>query len=124
MRGHSHEQGKDVEWVPRSRQQFQRTTIDAELEREFRNLVEQWCHDNLVTSSITQLVMHPAYLRIIGMGRDVIPLLLRELQQNPNHWFYALNAITGENPVKPEDVGNIRKMSEAWLQWGKDKGHL
>jgi hypothetical protein len=35
---------------------------------------------------------------------------------------WALPDITGENPVAPSDAGNIRKMSEAWLTWGRDKG--
>jgi len=33
-----------------------------------------------------------AYQQIIDMGLAVIPLILRELEQRPNHWFAALRA--------------------------------
>ena len=73
-------------------------------------------------SSITKLVMHPCYQRIIGMGPAVLPLLLRELQKEPDYWFWALRAITGENPVGPKDTGDIEKMAESWIRWGRDRG--
>jgi hypothetical protein len=28
--------------------------------------------------------------------------------------------ITGANPVPPPDRGEIRKISEAWVRWGKE----
>ena len=33
------------------------------------------------------------------MGPAVISLVLRELQERCDHWFAALRALTGENPV-------------------------
>lgn len=73
-------------------------------------------------SSSTEKVMHPAYQRIIGLGPAVIPLVLRDLEQQGGHWFWALRALTGENPVKPEDAGQVRKMTESWLEWGRQRG--
>ena len=32
-------------------------------------------------------VKHPAYQKIIALGQPADPLLLRELKQEPNHWF-------------------------------------
>lgn len=43
----------------------------------------------------------------------------RKQQKNPDHWFWALQAITEENPANPKDAGDLRKMSEAWLKWAK-----
>jgi hypothetical protein len=56
------------------------------------------------------------------MGTAVVPHLLRELERRPDHWFWALTAITGADPVKPEDRGKLRKMTDAWLRWGKEQG--
>lgn len=47
-------------------------------------------------------------------------LLLLALQKNPNWWFFALEQITGENPVQPDY--NFDETVEAWLQWGREKG--
>ncbi len=88
----------------------------------FRDLVAQWRVDTAFESSMTKMVLHPAYQRIIGLGPDVLPLLLRELQQEPDHWFFALNALTGENPVPEEARGSIDSMSDAWLAWGRREG--
>lgn len=64
--------------------------------------------------------MHPAYQKIIGMGELALPLIMRELRTRPNHWFWALKAITGEDPVPPQYRGQVRKMAAAWLDWWKE----
>jgi hypothetical protein len=59
------------------------------------------------------------------MGPAAIPFILKDLQDNgPNHWFWALHAITEENPVPKDHPGDIVAMTEAWLQWGRTKGYL
>jgi hypothetical protein len=96
----------------------------ADLAKAFVELAEQWRRDTAHFSSITQKAMHPAYQRVIGMGPPVLPLIFQELERRPGHWFWALRAITGEDPVRTEDVGNIPKMTEAWLAFGKERGYL
>ena len=41
------------------------------------------------------------------MGPDVVPLILSELEKEPHHWFWALEAITDENPVAESDAGDV-----------------
>jgi hypothetical protein len=54
------------------------------------------------------------------MGEAAIPLILKDLAENgPDDWFWALTAITDENPITTEIAGNMAVMTEAWLQWGK-----
>jgi hypothetical protein len=89
---------------------------------KFYSLVEAWRRDVRLTSSLTDMVLHPAYQRIIGMGVESVPFLLRELERKPDHWFWALTAITGVDPVPTEDRGKLRKMADAWLRWGKEQG--
>ena len=96
--------------------------VDSATEQKFNRLKEEWRRDTLATSSVTKMSMHPAYQRIIGMGPAVVPLLLRELRSDPDHWFWALGVITEENPVSEEDAGDIIRMSKAWLNWGKRNG--
>jgi hypothetical protein len=97
---------------------------DAELEAGFKRLAEIWRRETAVHSSVTKKAMHEAYQRIIGMGRSAVPLILRELRDKPEHWFWALTAITGEDPVPEEDAGDIRKMAQAWLDLGRGRGWL
>ncbi|WP_413279222.1 hypothetical protein [Floridanema evergladense] len=93
------------------------------LEKKFKELATQWKSETAPLSVITQKVIHPAYQQIIGMGEDVVPLLLRELEKRPDHWFWALKSITGANPVKSEHRGRIKLMAQDWLEWGRENGY-
>ena len=102
-------------------QRQKQLTETKSLEVKFQSLAEQWRKDTAHLSSVTKQVMHPSYQRIIGLGPAILPILLREVAQQSGYWFWALNAIAGEDPVQPDDLGNVQRMSKAWLQWGKQR---
>ncbi len=87
----------------------------------FYSCLNKWKEETRFTSSLMEILMHPSYQRIIGLGPKVIPFILRELKDNGGQWFWALQSLTGENPVTSHDQGRTRKMAEAWLQWGREK---
>ena len=58
------------------------------------------------------------------MGHQALPLILQDLAATRSNWFWALRAITGENPVPPEERGQIGKMTERWLEWGHAHEYL
>ncbi|NJK67279.1 MAG: hypothetical protein HC941_12695 [Microcoleus sp. SU_5_3] len=89
------------------------------LEDTFLELAEKWRHDTEMLSSPTKKLKHPAYQKIISIGKPVLPLILRELERQPDHWFMALSAIAKQDPVSPED--NFKQAVEAWLQWGREQ---
>src|SRR5437763_16080588 len=93
------------------------------LDEKFQRLAEEW--HQAVAHHFSSRIRdnHPAYREIIEMGSAVVPLLLRDLANNRRHWFAALTAITGANPVPNEDAGNIDKMAEAWLRRGREHGY-
>lgn len=90
----------------------------------FYELKNKWEEDTAILSSVTEIAMHPAYQQIIGMGQDAIPLILAEMKKKPGHWFWALKSITGNDPVPPEQRGRVKKMTEAWLNWGIEQGYI
>src|ERR1051326_5185986 len=71
-------------------------------QRVFDSLATQWRNETAHVSSITKLVSHPAYYKIIGMGRAAVPMMLRRLQHEPELWFWALTSITREDPIPPD----------------------
>ncbi len=97
-------------------------TPSGGLAQKFQELAETWRRDTGFFSFMQQRALHPAYQRIIGMGWVVVPLLLRELQREPDHWLWALQAITGEQPARNTDT--LRAASDAWLNWGRERGLL
>lgn len=101
-----------------------RMAIEHSVEERFRELATKWRHDVRSVSSTTERILHPAYQDIIGMGKSAVPLILRELELNGGHWFWALRHITHENPASPEDAGNIQRLRKAWLEWGRERQYL
>ncbi len=99
-------------------------TTQEEAKSQFSRLATEWKESIRVISDWNLMILHPSYQRIIGLGPDVIPLILKELKLNGGHWFWALQALTGENPIANEDAGRVKKMTEAWLAWGRDKGYI
>jgi hypothetical protein len=99
-------------------------TGSHKLEADFNELKEKWLRETKASSSVVEKFMNQNYQQIIGIGEPAIPLILREMQRRPGHWFWALRAITRQNPVSEEDRGNIPRMTEAWLRWGRLNHHL
>ena len=93
------------------------TPDPTRLRDRFRRLAEEWKQQSHFLSNTAQMAMLRPYQRIIGMGLPVVPLILEELQREPDHWFWALEAITEENPVPPEAAGKVHDMARAWLDW-------
>jgi hypothetical protein len=98
------------------------TLAKEDVQQRFLTLAADWKKDIAVQSSTSAIVNHPAYQGIIALGPPVIPFLLKDMEIDPVHWFEALQAITGEDPVPREDWGKMRKMADAWLEWGRKRG--
>ena len=85
--------------------------LACERQQEFARLTQEWR-------------THPASQRIVGMGCLALPMIFRELASEPDHWFWALKAITGCDPVPPSHRGNIDWMAADWLAWGRSRGYV
>lgn len=97
------------------------TDIKQTVENRFNRLAQEWSASVGNISSLTAMAEHPRYHEIINLGWDVVPFLLRDLQQNRGFWFPALSAITKITPYDLRDAGNGKRMTKAWIQWGKRK---
>ena len=96
--------------------------IDPNVEAVFRQLADEWRNETWFISSIKKRIAHPAYLKIIGLGRSALPLIFRELQQTPEHWYWALEAITREDPAP--NAATMQDLRDAWLAWGRAHEYL
>ncbi len=93
------------------------------VDQKFHDLTSRWQRETALHSSVTAIFMHPAYQQIIGLGERALPLIFSELRREPDHWFWALGAITGENPVPDAHAGDIEAMASDWLSWGEAHGY-
>jgi hypothetical protein len=88
----------------------------------FEELVRGWKRDTEHISVLSKTVMHPDYQKIIGMGKLALPFIFDELQRRGGHWFWALHAITQEDPAR--DCVGFQEAAHAWLEWGRSHGYL
>ncbi len=96
----------------------------ADIRERFQRLAAEWKEQSRYLSNTAQMAMLKPYQQIIALGWPAVPLILEELQREPRQWFWALEAITDENPVPSEAAGKVRLMAQAWIEWGKRQGHL
>lgn len=110
------------EWSDGTELEVQKSSkSDSDIETRFRQLRAHWRADTLVLSDSKKIMEHPAMRAIIAMGEDVVPVILRDLRDDPSLLVWALAKIVGENPPFR---GNNEQMIKAWLQWGREKGLL
>ncbi len=102
------------------------TAVSAQFDvhERFARLVAEWKDKSRYMSNTAQMAMLKPYQQIIGLGERALPLILEELKREPDHWFWALEAITQTNPVPPEAAGRLKQMADAWITWGKQQGYL
>jgi len=96
--------------------------IDSTTAPRFQRLANEWLRDTAFVSDPIEKFMHPAHLKILGMGDKILPLVLREVEKMSGHWFMVLDAISPENPVTPEDQASLERTAQAWVEWGKKQG--
>ena len=99
---------------------------DVNLEIEFNELASQWYRETRMLSFVRQKVSNICYQNIIGMGKEALPFIFKELSKGKGDWIYAIERITRvtekNNPVP---VGASYKEAIAiWMQWASDNGHL
>jgi hypothetical protein len=97
------------------------TTVTETVASRFQRLTREWMEDTAFTSSLVKIIESDPHQQIIAMSWSVVPLILEDLLNSPKQWFYALHKITGEDPVPAAAAGNMKRMSRAWVSWGRKK---
>ena len=94
----------------------------SDLPERFQRLAAEWKEKSRYLSNTAQMAMLKPYQQIVGIGAPAMPLILEEMRREPGQWFWALEAITGQGRVPPEAAGKVRLMTDAWLEWGRQRG--
>ena len=98
--------------IPQERWQllWWQTPLEAEkvslAEKTFQELSAKWHKETKHTSSLTKIILHPAYQQIIGMGPMAIKFILQELEPA----FHKM--IAGFLPAVISEEENSRKTED------------
>lgn len=96
----------------------------ASIEEQFAALANRWHDETDFLSSPSSITNNYSYLKIISMGKRVIPMILEDLKERGGLWYPALRILSEEDPVPIEARGDVEQMKKAWIQWGRDRGYI
>jgi hypothetical protein len=99
---------------------FVQELYKQQLKKRFDLYNSIWKSETIFSSSITEITNNAAYRSIIALGQEVIPFIIDDLKVNDNHWFHALEALTGQNPIKENHKGIVLLMKKDWVEWAKE----
>jgi hypothetical protein len=86
-------------------------------------VLDAWQADTAAMSSDADIMAHPAHAHLASFGEVVARRILERMEGQPDSshpgWFSLLREITGKAPVPQEHSGDMVKMAEHWIEWGK-----
>ena len=90
--------------------------VFVNIEDVFNELYMQWRKQMKLNSYIGNStdIYHE---KIVQLGYCAVPFIINKLRTEYAHLFIALSRITGENPVKKENMGKLKEMAEDWIEW-------
>lgn len=111
---------ESVSWSKphRRRRLFSRTT--REVGELFESHANEWRAATMFESNLERRFLQGSYQKIIGLGPDVLPWIIRDLKQGGHHWFWALTAIVGDD--KADGCETAESAAAAWIAWGVEMG--
>jgi hypothetical protein len=113
--------------MPQTKRKHSRVKEGHEVEtsKRFARLARAWRKERSSASSDpAQWAMCLSYQKIIGLGPPAVSLILAELKRKPDHWFWALHALTDVDPIRKEHRGKFTQMVNDWLSWGAAHGYV
>jgi hypothetical protein len=96
--------------------------VDTKLKMEFDSLVKKWKDETFFISSLTKQFNHPAYVRIMAMGKEGLPFVFKEMQETQDNWFYALKFMAGEDAAA--GIKDFDDAKAAWISWGYKHNYI
>lgn len=93
--------------------------------REIENLIADHVEDCRHLSFAHMMVRRPGHAKIVAIGREAVPHIMRRLLINRgcSTLFLLLEEITGHSPYNPEPICegwgayDVHAQQEAWVEW-------
>jgi hypothetical protein len=96
------------------------SVADIARKNKFQYYCKRWKLETAGSSSPDKKCANKNYLSILTLTKAALPLVLAELEREPDDWFLILELLAETNPVAPEDRTSFKRTREAWLKWGRE----
>lgn len=97
---------------------------EERLKHKYEHYYSMWFEATAHYSVTNDKLKHPTFKEILKLGPQIIPIILENMRNGKYIFFEALIILAKENPIKPEHLGDIEKMTQDWIDWGMEKGHI
>jgi hypothetical protein len=90
----------------------------------FAVLADQLEAESSMVSNTRRLMRHPAFIDLLALGDDVVPLLLDRLETSDAQsvWLRVLGSLKSFQPGAGQET--IDASVAQWLQWGRREGYV
>lgn len=93
----------------------------VQIEYRFNELRKHWINYIKSQPISDHKYNHHSYQEIIAFGITALPLIYKDWETSDIYWFNALESIVGVSPVKPEHLGQFKKIKQDWLDYYNNK---
>jgi hypothetical protein len=87
------------------------------LKTRFDYYHEKWVKETMILSNAKSITANSNFQKIVSYGSEIVPILLRELENKPSNLVWAMNHIL--NRKISNNSLTITEASKAWVSWGK-----
>lgn len=113
---------KSLRFIPPPKVDAWLKSQDAiDVAKEFRRLTKQMEGRLGPTSRLREWLFSEEYVAIVGLGPRVVPHLLVDLRKHVRPWFFALRALTRQDPTVGVSPGNFEELARHWVAWGVEQ---
>ena len=95
---------------------------DLYLDDKFNSLLNAWKVNTWFESNSNNIIRDENFQEIINLGEQAIPLIIKEIDEEPSQLVWALNIITGMHIKSPYRM-NLTESCKKWVELYK-KGRL
>lgn len=90
------------------------------IKKEFYYSYNKWFDETAHLSVVNKQISNISFLKMVGLGEDVLPYLLKEFKKVPSiALLIALEAIIGKDIA--QTASNHTEAVDLWIKWGEEK---
>jgi len=115
---------ENIETYVRAKENLFYLYEENNIEFKFIKYTTEMLLDTLYISNPGYTYHHPNHIKVVCLGKEVLPYMFKYLQQEPYWWFSMLREITKEDPTNESMTGRLDLITKAWLNWAKKEGYI
>jgi hypothetical protein len=88
----------------------------------FYAVLNRWLSETQFTSDPEKKTSHPSFLALVEHADEVLDLIQMDLSRKPSTLVWVLEDHFQVQPYAPDDVGDITKQTNRWLNYLSQNG--